>query len=406
MEWKQTIWLWIGVSALLLSAAVTAIGDELKVIPSVAVREDFNDNIFFDVNDPVDDFTTTVTAGIEVTDRTEIMDANLLAQISPFFYHDNDDLNDVDQNYRGQFAYRFLPRFGMNANAGFKVDNRPDREIYETGQLYDISRRFRYTGGIGADFAVSEIHSLNAAYAYEQDDWRGDSNNIDYNGHLINAGTSYNISRWLSASDLLVGVGYNFYDYDTADIKSGYGTVGLQRMLNEIFRFNINLGARYTETRFETAALALAPSGKPILMVEEQGESGWGGIGSLGLEYLGERTRCSLTFSHDLRPASGTLGPTNLTRAVFDINHRLHEKLSIGLATSYFMNEADAGEFYINDIDEDTFNINPRVRWQFLRHFTLEGAYIYSTLKDDVADATKDRHLVYLQVEFDYPVIE
>ena len=391
----------IGAAAVLLMAG-SAFGYELKVVPSIALREDFNDNIFFDVNHPVDDFTTTIQAGLKITDRTEVLDSELMALISPFFYHDNDDLNDIDQEYRGRFDYQFAPRFGMSANAGFKVDNRPDRDIYDTGQIYDSSRRFRYTGGAGADYAVSEIHGVSASYAYEQDDWRGNTDNINYKGHLINAGTTYNISRWLKTSSLLVNGGYNLYDYDNADIKSGYGTIGLQSMLNEIFRLQASLGARYTETRFETTSLVLVPPGDLVILTEEQSEKGWGGIGSVGLDYLGERTRWGLTLSHDFRPASGTRGPTNLTRGVFDINRRLQQKLSIGLATSYFMNRADAGEFYVNDIDEDTFNIRPRMRWQFLRHFTLEGAYAYSTVDDKIADTTKDRHLVYLQVEFEY----
>ena len=59
--------------------------DEFKLIPSIGIREEYNDNIFYSSNDTVDDFITTIRLGLELIERTERLDLNLSATVSPFF---------------------------------------------------------------------------------------------------------------------------------------------------------------------------------------------------------------------------------------------------------------------------------------------------------------------------------
>ena len=65
--------------------------DEFKLIPSIAVRGEYNDNIFYTADDTEDDFITTISAGLELIERTERVDLNLSALVSPFFYDDYND---------------------------------------------------------------------------------------------------------------------------------------------------------------------------------------------------------------------------------------------------------------------------------------------------------------------------
>ncbi|PID40797.1 MAG: hypothetical protein CR984_01350 [Proteobacteria bacterium] len=396
---------WLIIVAMMWMPPAPACSDEFNVTPSIAVRGEYNDNVFFSVNDAEDDTITTVTAGLKMSDRTEILDWMLKAEASPFFYADHDDLGDVDQDYQGRIGYQATQRLSLNADAGFRVDNRPDRDIEETGLVADSEKRFSINGNVGMGYALSEIHRVSVSYAYGENDWHDDdSGHIDYQGHSVTLGTTYAIDRWLRESSLGISVGYNQYDYDAADIKSGYGSVGLTSMLNEIFQIQVVGGVRYTETQYEALTPVLVPPGVLVLQQKEEKTDGWGGVGSLGLDYLGERTRCRLSLSHDLRPASGTRGPSNLTRAVFNMNHKLHRRLTVGLYSSYFINSADADEFYAQSIDEENFNIRPRVRWEFLDHFTLEAAYTYRHLTDNKGDTRTERQVVSLQLAFGYPL--
>src|SRR5512143_3941426 len=87
------------VQVLMLGAA--ALADEFKVTPSVAVRQEYNSNIFFDSRDEKDDFITRVKPGLELLERTERIDLRLAGFVIPYVYWDNDNLNSVDQDYSG-----------------------------------------------------------------------------------------------------------------------------------------------------------------------------------------------------------------------------------------------------------------------------------------------------------------
>ena len=53
--------------------------DQFEIRPYLAVRGEYNDNIFFnpDSNDAEDDYILTIKPGIEITDRTERLNARL-----------------------------------------------------------------------------------------------------------------------------------------------------------------------------------------------------------------------------------------------------------------------------------------------------------------------------------------
>ena len=384
--------------AAIFLAAGAATADEFRVTPSVAVRQEYNDNIFFDAKKNESDAVTTVTAGVKVSDRTEILNWHVLGEAAPFFYWNHGPFNEIDQRYQGRLTYQVTPRLDVNADAGVRVDNRPDREIQETGLVFGANRRLRVNAGAGAGYATSEIQHLSASYAYQSTDWAADDlNRSDYRGHSVTLGSATNISRWLRETSLLTNLGYSWYDYDRADIQSTYGTVGIQRMLSEIFRLQASAGVRYTATDFQAATLVLVPPGVLRVQYEDQHAQDWGGVGSVGLDYLGERTRSNLTASYDFRPGSGTNGPSNLLRLSFDVNHRLQERFSLGLGTGYYINKADAKEYYGVPIDEETVYVRPRLRWAFMDHFTLEGAYTYTYVRDNEADLSRDQHVVYLE---------
>ena len=50
--------------------------------------------------------------------------------------------------------------------------------------------------------------------------------------------------------------------------------------------------------------------------------------------------------------------------------------------------------------------VRPHFDWEIHRYVSLEGAYEYIYLDDNADDTDTDRHNVYLQVTFAYPVIE
>ena len=107
--------------------------DEFKLTPSVAVRQEYNSNIFFDSSNEKDSFITRVRPGLELIERTERIDLRLAGFVTPYVYWDDENLNSVDQDYSGRIDYKVTPLLSVGANAAVIVDHQPDRDIYHHG---------------------------------------------------------------------------------------------------------------------------------------------------------------------------------------------------------------------------------------------------------------------------------
>jgi opacity protein-like surface antigen len=322
--------------------------------------------------------------------------------VAPFFYADNSEFDDVDQDYIGRFDYQFTPKFNGRADAFFIVDNRPDRDLLTVGQVQGVDRRYRYHVGGGADYTLSEKAAVDLTYDYNQDDWDKDvEGREDLTKHVANLGLSYNLAGLLEATTGRLSFGYGNYEYDTSETDSFYGSIGINNRLSEIFRINLNIGARYVDSEFDV--------NKGNIFIGQESNSGWGAIGSAILGYQGEKTRSSLLASRDLSTVSGRQGPTALTRVVFSASHRFLEDLRLAFLAGFYHNKADKGDFSDNEIDQYTLRIRPSIRWEFYDNFTLEGAYAFTYRENLVVDPeNKERtqNLVYVQVAYGLPLFD
>ena len=88
------------------------------------------------------------------------------------------------------------------------------------------------------------------------------------------------------------------------------------------------------------------------------------------------------------------------------MTRRLLEKLWLGVSAGYYLNKSSQDEFAQDEIDERTMRVRPRFNWEIHRYVFLEGAYEYVHVDDNADNTDSDRHKVYVQVKFAYPVIE
>jgi hypothetical protein len=382
---------------------------QFAIRPSLAVRGEYNDNIFFTSEDEVDDYILTIRPGIEITERTERLDAKLSGYVAPFFYEDNSDLDEVDQDYRGRIGYQLTPRFSARADAYFIVDNRPDRDLLTTGLVQSIDQRERYHFGAGANYQLSEKAVVDLSYDWNWDDWDEDVlDQEDLTANVVNLRYLHNLSGLLEASTGRLNFGYANYDYDTSETDSFFGGAGLEHMFSEIFALEVDLGVRYVDSEFDVVKQEPIVPGLPFFrtVTDQETNSGWGAVGQAIIEYRGEKTRSNFLISRDLAATSGRRGPTDQFRAVFSIYHRPLEKMRLGLTTGYYRNKADEGDFSSQEIDEDTYRIRPSIRWEFYDNFTMEGAYTYTYLDNKVADRTTSQNRIILQVAYGLPLFD
>jgi len=383
--------------------------DQFEVKPYLAVRGEYNDNIFFIPEDEVDDYILTIKPGIEFTERTERLEAKLSGEVAPFFYADNPDLNDVDQDYRGRIGYQFTPRLNGRADAFFIVDNLPDRDILSTGLVQSIDRRKRYHLGAGTNFLLSEKAAVDVSYDFNRDDWDKDViDQEDLTSNVVNSGFIYNLGDWLEAATGRMNFGYANYEYDTSETDSIYGGVGLKHFFSEIVTLEVDVGVRFVDSEFDVIKFVPIVPGLPFVRqtVEKETNSGWGVIGQAILEIRDEKTRGNFLISRDLAATSGRTGPTDQFRMIFSLFHRFLEDMRVGLTAGYYHNKADSGDFSLQEIDEDTFRIRPSIRWEFYENYTLEGAYTYTYVDDKATDRIKKQNRVFLQVAYGLPLFD
>jgi hypothetical protein len=369
--------------------------DEFKLIPSLAVREEYNDNIFYTTNDTLDDFITTILLGLELIESTERLNLNLSASIAPFFYADLSDLNDVDQNYRGGGNYQISTLLSFNAYALYDVSNRPDRDILTSGVLQSNDKRKRLEYGFGFDYTLTEKAAMAISFAYLQDKW--DSENLErQNLKDYRAGLNFthNLSEWWDSTTSRLNLGFEQYEFETSDTYNYFGTIGVQHWFSETVDLLVDLGLRYTDATFFTPQLV------------ENNNKTLGGVGQATLQIRGELTRGSIRISHSIEPTSGVGRTNQRSDVVLNFRRRFAERSVIAITTGAYKNKADPNEFSFIGIDEDTFFIRPTIRWEFFTNFTLEAGYNFAYVYDHRQDIDTNRNLIYLQVAYGLPLFE
>jgi len=395
-------------AGLILLPAAEPAADEFKLTPSVAVRQEYNSNLFFDSKDEEDDFITRVRPGLELLNRSERLDLRLTGFVTPFFYWDKDELNSIDQDYSGRLSYRLTPLLTLGADAGVRVDHQPDRDIDVTGIAYGDNRRIQQRYGGNLDYLFTERTSASASYGYARDDWRKRKGSAleDYDSHSVTLGLGRELGAARGVTVGFINAGWARYDYESSETDYYFGAVGVRHRLTEIFNVTADVGARYTDSRFDVARLAVVPPGVLAVVTEEQSESGWGGIGHLGVEYVGERARAALAASHDVNAASGARGVVQRTGLTLTAGYLLAEKLRLGLFAGAFKNDSDRNEFSGQKVDELTYSARPSLRWEIYREFTLEAGYGFTYLDDREADEGSLRHVGYFQLAYGLPLFE
>ncbi|MGD9122696.1 MAG: outer membrane beta-barrel protein [Desulfobacterales bacterium] len=364
---------------------------EFKVIPSLVLRGQYNDNIFFDAENEESDYIGTVKPGLEIINRTERLDLSLAGHYRVIRYRDQGELDAEDYDGRGRLKYNLTPVLRLNAGALYDKSTQPDRDVVETGLIQNqrTRRRQRYNGGL--EYTINEKAATTFNYVYQDDDWS--SNDPDDEDWTLNSADmlfTYDLSGTIESTVGRVNFGYANADYETAEIDYYFATLGFLHQFSEIYSMQLDAGPRYTDSEFD----------------DNQSDQKWGGRGYLALIYSGEFTRADLSASYDVDAASGRRGAVERTRFVADVRHRFLEKLWLGISGGYYLNKSSQDEFAQDEIDERTVRVRPRFNWEIHRYVSLEGAYEYIYVDDNADDTDTDRHNVYLQVTFAYPVIE
>ena len=375
--------------------------DEFKVVPSLALREGYNDNILYTTSDPISSWMTTISPALTLTNRTEKMDLMLSGLVDIVRYHEESDYNSENQFYKGRLGYTFNPRASVQAEGGWSRDYQPDRDITTTGIALNNTQRDRTYAGLSGNWVVNERLSAGASYYFEQDLY--DSPEFsDVTQNLASVGFTHLLGLTTKGR---FNAGYGSFRYTAQDTNSAWGTVGIEHTFHELWTLVIDVGGRFARTKYQVQELQFVPPFLVPVTVDKTSEV-WSGVGKASVNYKGEKTTLSLSAGYDLSPSSGVSGATQRTSFVFDIRHRLIYEFSAALSTGYFLNYAAAGDYGTTGIDEATVFAIPSLRYEFTRDMYLEMLYNYSMTDYKDSNTSATRNLVFLRFFIQYPLFE
>jgi hypothetical protein len=380
-----------------------AFGDELKLIPSVTVREEYNDNIFLSVSDVKSDFRSILSPAVELTERNERLDASLSLRLNGFLYARNSELDALDQQYQGRLRFVVSPRMNLSSTAAYILDSQPDREVETTGLVLGLVKRHRQMYSLSGERALTEKTSASLAYSYEQDDYVSPQF-TDLKWHNAELSLVHNLDRFMRSTRASMDLGYAHYGFSGSDVDNFSVSVGLGSDLNEVWSVQASVGGRYTVSEFETLQPQFVPPFFFVLVPVKDTSREWGWVGQLALSYRGETTSGNLAFASNVMPASGqSSGTTIRTSLVADARRRLTYELSAGMAVGYYLNKSNPGAFAGQKIDDQTLLVTPNLRYEFSRDMFIEASYQYTKVWQNVSRTEVDRNMVFVTFSLRHP---
>jgi len=377
--------------ALLLPAAAGAY--DFRLTPSVGVREEYNSNVYFTRDDERDTWLTTVSPALEMSWRTERLDASLEGAGYRRTYSEDSDLDAFDSAVRGRFAWKFSPEFRLSARGEFRRESRPDRYFDEAGLPVDATKDYRQTYSATAEWAATDKSLLSASYGFDRRDYP-DVPNRDFDIHSGGLGFVHDLSWFTALTQARVNFGYSRGSYETIEIDSCSLTAGLYRSVHELWSVMANAGAQHIRSEFDDFF------GQP----RKTDHTGW--TADASLIYTGETSNASFTFSHGLSPAYGYSGATIRTAAMLSLERRFVHDISATLSTGYYINKSDAGDYSTQDIDERSFVVRPGLRWKASKYVALDAAYQYRHIDYRLGGGNASQQLVYAGATLSYPLFD
>jgi hypothetical protein len=388
---------------LLLLAPLPAAADEFKLIPSIAVREEYNDNILFVTRDEQRDFITVAAPALTLSDRSETTDVTLRAALADYHYARYSTLNAVDPTLQGSIRHWMTPRLAISADAGYLRDSYPDRELETTGIVLNSVKRERFQGGFSSEYRLSEKTTTGISYNFGRDRYDSDTD-ADLESHRIQLSAVHDLDARFSRTKGRMNLGYDRYRYSTGVLVNNYSaTVGFIRNITETVSLLVDAGCRYTVTDLDLYR-NIAPSPfLPVLVKDEETNRGWGGVWQTTVVYRGEKGTANLSFGNNVFPASGRSGNTERTFLSADMRYRLTYEWSAAVSGGYYKNRSDRSEFSTTEINEQTWMLSPSMRYEFTKDLYLDVSYSFNQVEYRQSETDAARNIVMIKLTWQYP---
>jgi hypothetical protein len=376
-------WILSFMSAMSTSMVFSA---ETKLLTSVDLSQEYNNNITYRRSDKIDDFISIVSPSLELSYITEIFSLSALADWRGSLYWDNSDLNRVNQRYGLDGTYRLTERWSFTARGRYNKDSVQDSQLDETGSVrLGLSDRERLNAGAGLDYTVSERSTIGSDYNFQKTTYER-SGDVDTDLH----GIRFFYRRRLQNEKDVITIFPRFRWGNTDDYDAYSSSLNFRwaHPFSETLDTSITVGVRHTRIDYDN---------------ETDDTDNWGGLVDMWLRKRGELTNGRLGFRNDLRTrTNGEI--INVSRLYTNIDHRLSRRFGIGFGGSVYFSQLieDSPQ---NDDDRWYYDVSPSAFYRLTENhiLRLRYSYNYQKLLDEDNDSTIERHRVWLQLTFNFP---
>jgi hypothetical protein len=385
LENKNKVWgkmkkiFFLFVIFLFLSAKATS-AFEYTIVPSLSLTEEYNDNIFLDSSDKVDDFITYITPSLNLSMRSANSELAFGYSTSLSFYNSHSYLNGQPaHNFNAGSSFRLSERLSFTLSDTYVMssETRDIRAISDTGPLTG-RRKLTYnniSGNIFYKLGGNLTYTLGASYLYSKYEEPDETTSKIYSGTM---GLTYRHSESTALSASAI---YTQYDYKTESDAKGQ---------------NYTFGCTYVLTPTVTIGFT---GGVSITKIEDTGESETGYIGGVNITKRLERGQASLSYEQRIINGIETETPVKSQILSLSLSRPFTNKFAASLSTSY--GNYKSIETNETDTDEMTFTTSLTYRLRPWATLALSYNYVKSYDKKDDANAY-DNNRVLLTLNLSY----
>jgi len=370
----------------LLSVPFVAVARDVSVLPSIAFKAGYDDNVLYSRVFEISDYVGIISPALKLNYASEVFNIRGSGVVDVLRYAQEKDLDYERQYYKLYGDYRFTERWKFNGDFGYSKDTTLQTELVETGIVNIRSPAERFHGDLGLSYKLSELSNIGVKYRYVNrsykaaylDDYYANSISLPYNLKFNNGLDIFTISprytRLISENN--DSHGYRFM-------------LGWTHRPSETYQFKVFLGPRYTVQKFENTG---------------ESTSNWGVVGDINLEKTAEVYSILVGFGSDIfnRPSTDTLN--QVFRLYTRLSRRITERFRAQVYSRISMTRPDY-EDVGNEHDIWYFVVTPSLNYYLTENHYLSLSYSYQQQynRNIENDPRVARNRVWLSLNFNFP---
>lgn len=182
-----------------------------RILPSLELSMEYDDNILLTPTDEIDDFIFHIMPGIVIELPSRKYAIRLGYQADVLRYAENTDLDTIHHSVLADARVNFNFGLGLRLTDRFLITD--DFSGFPVPELTQRAERWENTLDAGMDYTVRERYTLDVGYRWFMVDYKDDPelNQFDRDDHTI-AGTLF--YRLFPKTSILGEVDYNMIRYD------------------------------------------------------------------------------------------------------------------------------------------------------------------------------------------------